>query len=97
MKTLEMQDIPKASPAFEPQHRFPGDSVPPGNRFHVRSASRSQLEYSALPKTPPRAVGSENAHPGPELWVPILILLAFSVAAYFLFIAKATGTWPFGQ
>jgi len=50
-----------------------------------------------LPMTPPRAIGSENAHPGLAVWIPVLILFALSVAAYFLFMAKATSTWPFGQ
>jgi hypothetical protein len=43
-----------------------------------------------------RAIGSENAHPGPAVWVPLAILFALSAAAYFLFLAKATGAWPFG-
>jgi hypothetical protein len=43
-----------------------------------------------------RAIGSENAHPGAGVWVPLTILFALSAAAYFLFLAKATATWPFG-
>src|SRR5215470_725417 len=43
-----------------------------------------------------RAIGSENAHPGAAVWVPLAILFALSAAAYFLFLAKATATWPFG-
>jgi hypothetical protein len=43
------------------------------------------------------AVGSENAHPGMAVWVPLTILFVLSVAAFFLFLAKATGAWPFGN
>lgn len=44
-----------------------------------------------------RAIGSENAHPGMAVWVPLAILFVLSAAAYFLFLAKATGAWPFGD
>jgi hypothetical protein len=70
-------------------------SSPHRNCFAVKVIPQSRLTHSPLPGAP-RAVGSENAHPGPAVWVPVLILFALTVAAYFLFIAKATGTWPFG-
>jgi hypothetical protein len=44
-----------------------------------------------------QAIGSENAHPGMAVWVPLAILFVLSAAAYFLFLAKATATWPFGN
>jgi hypothetical protein len=71
-------------------------SSPHKNCFVTTANPHSRFTRLLLPMTPPRAIGSENAHPGPAVWVPVLVLLAFSVAAYFLFIAKATGAWPFG-
>ena len=44
-----------------------------------------------------QATGSEKAHPGPAVWVPLAILFVLSAACYFLFLAKATGAWPFGN
>jgi hypothetical protein len=44
-----------------------------------------------------QAIGSENAHPGAAVWIPLAILFVLSTAAYFLFLAKATATWPFGN
>lgn len=71
-------------------------SSPHRNRFGIGN-SQLHLSHSPLPRAAPRPIGSENAHPGPVVWLPVLILVALSVAAYFLFIAKATGVWPFGQ
>jgi hypothetical protein len=43
-----------------------------------------------------QVIGCENAHPGAAVWVPLAILFGLSAAAYFLFVAKAMCTWPFG-
>jgi hypothetical protein len=56
---------------------------------HSRS-SRPRVRHS------PQATESPNAHPDPRVWVPALVLLALSLAAYCLFWAKITGSWPFG-
>jgi len=74
-------------------HNIVRVSSPHRNCFAVAANPQSRLTHSTLT----RAIGSENAHPGPAVWVPVLILFALSVAGYFLFIAKATCTWPFGQ
>lgn len=67
------------------------------NRLVATGSSRSALLRPAPITNSPARTESENAHPGAAVWVPVLILLALSVAAYFLFCAKATSAWPFAH
>ena len=64
-----------------------------GNRDHPIATGSFR---SALLR-PAAHTESENAHPGAAVWMPVLILFALSVAAYFLFCAKATNAWPFAH
>lgn len=70
-----------------------------GNRNLLVATGRSRstsLRPAPITNLPARTE-SENAHPGAAVWVPVLILFALSVAAYFLFCAKTTGAWPFAH
>jgi hypothetical protein len=87
----------RLGPGLRQVHNIVRVSSPHKNCFAVAANPQSRLRPSLLPRTLPRVVGSENAHPGPAVWVPVLILFALSVAAYLLFMAKATCAWPFGQ
>jgi hypothetical protein len=70
-----------------------------GNRDHpiATGSFRSALLRPAPITNSPARTESENAHPGAAVWVPVLILFALSVTAYFLFCAKATSAWPFAH
>jgi hypothetical protein len=68
------------------------------DRTHLPAAVSPRPRSSCRPiRNASPATESANAHPGPGVWVPILVLLAFSLAAYYLFWAKITGAWPFTQ
>jgi len=79
---------------LQPSPCLTADSLAGRIRPLVIQHPRSGFNYSK-PDSSSRAIGSENAHPGPAVWVPLAILFALSVAAYLLFMAKATGSWPF--
>ena len=57
-------------------------------------AVRSQLQLPVIKQAEP-SIEFPNAHPDPAVWVPILGLLALSIAAGYLFWAKISGAWPF--
>jgi hypothetical protein len=92
--------IPQATRTLAVMQSSPcltADSLAGRTRPLVIQHLGSSLNYSKPATNSSQAIGSENAHPGAAVWVPLVILFTLSVAAYLLFMAKAMGSWPFGH